>query len=171
MRKTTRRGVTVGAAAACALASIGVGQALAATDPPIPPVFSKITADPALPGAAFVVAGNIVRDPRPELVASSFGPYAGPAPVGPGTVQLYWNAVNSAKPGGPINGWNRDTIVPTSAGIFGPNQPALSDVDGDGDIDVIVPGGNFFQSYLKAIRPDLGGGTLTWWENRGNGNQ
>jgi hypothetical protein len=147
------------------------GVAVAASDPATPPAFTKITADPALPGASFVVAGNVVRDPRPELVASQFGPYAGPAPAGPGTVQLYRNAVNSAKPGGPITSWSRDTIVPTSAGIFGPNQATLSDVDGDGDTDVIVPGGNFFQSYLKAVRPDLGGGTLTWWENRGNGNQ
>ena len=38
-----------------------------------------------------------------------------------------------------------------TAGIYGPNQPTLSDVDGDGDIDVIVPGGNFFQSYLESL--------------------
>ena len=167
MTRRVRRRTAVPAAL---ILSLGVGGvAVAATDPATAPVFTRTTVDPALPGAAFVATGDVAGDVRPELVASSFGPYAGPAPLGPGTVRLYGNAARSAAPGGAVDSWTRTTIVPSSAGIFGPNNPTLSDVDGDGDRDVLVPGGNFFQSYLKAIRPDLGSGTLSWWENRANG--
>jgi hypothetical protein len=167
MKHAVRRGVAIPATLALTLGLGGV--AVAATDPAVPPTFTKTAVDPALTGAAFVVSGDVSGDVRPEIVASQFGPYAGPAPAGPGTVQLYNNAARNAAPGGPINSWTKTTIVPQSAGIYGPNQATLADVDLDGDVDVIVPGGNFFQSYLKALLPNLGGGTLTWWENRANG--
>jgi len=168
MKRAVRRGVVIPAALLLPL-SLG-GVAMAATDPATPPVFTKTAVDPTLTGAAFVSTADVTGDVRPELVASQFGPYAGPAPQGPGTVQLYSNAAKN-KQGGNVDSWTRTTVVPTTAGLYGPNQTTLSDVDGDGDVDVILPSGNFFQSTLATVPGfnHVGSGALTWWEQRSNG--
>ncbi len=165
MNRYLRTGLAAGAAVLLPIGFVGVADA--ATDP----VFDLTLVDAALPGAAFIVNGNVNGDVRPELVATAFGPYAGPAPAGAGTVTLYNNTAKN-KQGGDIDSWAPTTIVPQSAGIYGPNQPTLSDVDGDGDVDVILPGGNFFKSTFSTLGPpfsNVGSGTLSWWENRANG--
>jgi len=131
------------------------------------PAFERIDiAD--ITGAAFVVAGNVVDNPRPEIVASGFGTF-GFGPFGPiipaaGTVTLFQNAQPGNAPNGQLANWDPTTIVAESDGITIPNRPTLADVDGDGDVDVIVPGGYFFDSFGGQAR-----GSLTWWESRGNG--
>jgi hypothetical protein len=132
------------------------------------PYYARTTIDAGLTGAAFVVAGNIADNPRPEIVASTFGQLIfGPqGPVFPpaGTVVLYKSTQAGNAPNGQITGWNRIEIVGLADAIKAPNRPALADVDGDGDQDVIVPGGYFFDTFIGNAL-----GSLTWWENKGNG--
>lgn len=119
-------------------------------------------------GAAFVVAGNIVDNPRPEIVISGFGTFSfgpfGPVIPAAGTVTMFKNAQRGNAPFGQLENWDPTTIVGLSDGITLPNRPTLTDVDGDGDVDVIVPGGYFFDSFIGQAR-----GSLSWWESRGNG--
>ncbi|MCB9616559.1 MAG: VCBS repeat-containing protein [Sandaracinus sp.] len=131
------------------------------------PTFERIDVAEVV-GAAFVVAGNVVDNPRPELVMSGFDRFGfgpnGPIVPSAGTVTLFSNAARGNRPNGPIDAWDPTTIVDLSDGIMLPNRPLLDDVDDDGDVDVIVPAGYFFDAFLGQAR-----GSLTWWENRGNG--
>jgi hypothetical protein len=127
--------------------------------------FERIDVDTAVAGAAFVVGGNLADNPRPELVISGFGEL-GFGPSGPiipaaGTVTMYKNAAPGNAPSGPLDDWDATAIVTEDDEITFPNRPTLADVDGDGD--VIVPGGYFFDSFLGEAR-----GSITWWENRAN---
>ena len=51
-------------------------------------------------------------------------------------------------------------------GIIGPNKPTITDVNGDGRNDVIVPAGLLLQRGLRALPPT---GSITWWENTASG--
>lgn len=132
------------------------------------PYYARTTIDAGLTGAAFVVAGNVVDNPRPEIVASAFGQLIfGPqGPVFPpaGRVVMYTSTRAGNAPHRHIAGWNQTEIVGLADAIKAPNRPALADVNGDGKTDVIVPGGYFFDSFIGNAL-----GSLTWWENKSNG--
>jgi hypothetical protein len=111
-----------------------------------------------------VISGNIADNPRPEIVVSAFGEFSfGPmGPVWPdaGKVVMYKNAQKGNKPNGQIENWNMTEIVSEEDVIRVPNRPTLADINGDGKMDVIVPGGYFFDTF---IGNELG--SITWWEN------
>lgn len=86
------------------------------------PTYNRITIDNNLPGAAFVVSGNVALLPRPELVVSAFGLF-GYGPTGPiipaaGTVSVYRRKLA----GGffQLSGWEKIAIVKESDGITFP---------------------------------------------------
>lgn len=93
-------------------------------------------------------------------------PSSGPIIPAAGTVSLYKNAQPGNAPNGQIASWNRIEIVGLADAITFPNRPTLADVSGDGKLDVIVPGGYFFDSFIGNSR-----GSLTWWESKANGAQ
>lgn len=132
------------------------------------PLYDRITIEPAATGAAFAVAGNVADNPRPEIVLSAFGQFqfgpTGPIIPAAGTVTMYKNAQPGNAPNGQLVNWNKTEIVGLAEGITFPNRPALADVSGDGKLDVIVPGGYFFDTYIGNAR-----GSLAWWENKANG--
>jgi hypothetical protein len=127
-------------------------------------VFNRVTVDSAIPGAAFVVAGNVADNPRPEIVVSAFGQITfGPTgPVFPaaGTLSMYKNAQPGNAPNGQLVNWNKTDIVTLADAITFPNRPLLADVNEDGRADVILPGGFFWDAFTGKNR-----GSLTWWEN------
>lgn len=124
--------------------------------------FGRTSVDTALQGAAFTAVGDVLGNANKEIVTTGYGVLGG-GPSGPvlsdGTVRLYTNT--DSLPSG-ITNWSQTTIVPTSEHIIFPNQPKLADVDGDGDVDVIIPNGYFFDSLTSANR-----GGITWWEQSG----
>ncbi|MCX5410229.1 VCBS repeat-containing protein [Streptomyces sp. NBC_00335] len=126
------------------------------TAPP-PASFSPHTVDPDLPGAAFAVTGNVVGDVRQEIVATGFGrfttvPGGPPIPPSAGQLAVYRQS------GHGLDTWSKQLVFDTDAAIPFPNEPAVSDVDRDGDRDIVVPGG-FFRCATAC-------GSLTWWEQR-----
>lgn len=137
-------------AAALVAASLAPAPAVASA-----PSFDRETVDPSLTGAAFAVAADVLGGPAPELVVSAFGRIVNGQPIPNGSVGVY------ERDG---DGWTRHEVVPSSEGILFPNEPAVSDVDGDGDADVVVPGGFFVCAFTGAPC-----GSITWWEQRDGG--
>lgn len=148
--------------------AVVVALGLAAQSSAEAPDYARTTIDAGLTGAAFVVAGHVAGDPRPDIVASAFGQFVfGPqGPVWPsaGQVVLYRSVSSGGGHDGRITGWARSEIVGLADAIKAPNRPALADIDRDGRLDVIVPGGYFFDTFIGNAL-----GSLTWWENRGRG--
>jgi hypothetical protein len=158
----TRTNMKAGLIAAAASLTAIAGTAMAED-----PGYTRTTIEDNLAGTAFVVGGNVAGNPRTELVVSAFGEL-GFGPQGPiipdaGTVTLYKNAEPGNAPNGQIVDWETTVIVGEDATITFPNRPQLADINEDGDLDVIVPGGYFFDSFLGQAR-----GSLTWWESKGN---
>ncbi len=104
-----------------------------------------------LPGAAFSTAGDLDGDGQPEIVATSFGKVAGFGPTTGGTVASY--SLKGKR-------WVRADIIRPTDGIQFPNEPTLTDVDGDGLVDLIEPGGFFICSPC---------GSLSWWQQKPRG--
>ncbi|AWI31210.1 FG-GAP repeat domain-containing protein [Streptomyces tirandamycinicus] len=122
--------------------------------------FSPHTVDGNLAGAAFAVASDVRGDARQEIVATGFGhfttvPGGPPVPPAAGRLALY----QQRGPG--LGSWSKRLVFDTDARIPFPNEPNVADVDGDGDRDIVVPGG-FFACTSRC-------GSLTWWEQRAGG--
>ncbi|MGI9579285.1 MAG: FG-GAP repeat domain-containing protein [Microthrixaceae bacterium] len=134
-----------------ALAAVGAGCVPPPPEvPPSPVSFTEHTVA-SVPRAAFVVAGDVTGGAGDELVSTSFG--AGTS--SPGTVSLH-------ELGADLGDWTTTPIVTASDDIAFPNDPTITDVDGDGDADVIVPAG-FFLCELS-FSPC---GSLQWFEQDG----
>lgn len=98
-----------------------------------------------LPGAAFSTTGDVDGNGRTDLVVTSFGVVSGFGPTGGGTVAVYRRQSRS---------WVRSDVITPADGIQFPNEPTLTDVDGDGLMDLVEPGGFFICSPC---------GSLSWW--------
>lgn len=157
----------IGTSAALVFGTV-TAQAAPPTDPATPVSFTKINVDTKLAGAAFTTAGDVFGSGKQDLVVTGYGTFTGTPPaVSPpdgGTVQIY-------RPGSDLKRWTKVPVVAESDAITVPNQPTLADVNGDGKIDVIVPAGYFFDTYIPhpSVEPK-NRGSITWWENKGEGN-
>ena len=112
----------------------------------------------SIPGPAFGTMGDLDVDGRDEIVVSVFGRLSGTV-IPNGTVVSYARDAVSGT-------FRATTIVPASKGVRFPNEPVLHDVDEDGDLDVVTPGG-FFLCPVQA--PAATCGYLAWWEQRPDG--
>src|SRR6478735_5133372 len=162
MRSRPRTRKVIAAATAAAMVSAGAAVALAGPASADPPTFTNTVIDDAATGAAFTTTGDVLGDSRPELVTTSYGQYtvvAGQPVLEPGSVTILKNT--DPKNGSGITNWEKIPVVTPADGIIFPSEPELADVDRDGDVDIIQPGGFFWDSGVGLQR-----GSITWWENR-----
>lgn len=162
----TKRGIAIASVGALVAASGVAAVAQAASDPATPPVLTRTVIDSAITGASFVTVANVADTPRDqEIVASAFGqlifnPGGPPTLPAAGTVSMYKQTKRKNQP----IIWEKTPVVTLADGITFPNKTTVDDVDLDGDQDIIVAGGTFFDSFGGNNR-----GSITWWESRGNG--
>lgn len=129
--------------------------------------FTRYTIDAHADGPAYAAIANV--DGRAAVVVSAFG-HPTTRLLG-GTVTAYVRAdgvESQGARGAALASWSPRTILPSSDGVFFPNQATVADVDGDGDDDVIVPSG-----FLVCAFPFLGGsgpcGAIAWYEQTATG--
>ncbi|MBM9461593.1 VCBS repeat-containing protein [Nocardioides sp. zg-536] len=154
------RRLLVGGVAGLVAASVApalqapVARGDAPADAPEATVFSRVDVD-TVPGASFTVVGEVFAGEK-NLVVSGYGALnSSGAPQGGGTLQVY-------RPGAYIGQWTKVSVITPGDGIVFPNQVTLTDMDGDGDTDLLLPSGYFFDR-------DQPRSAITWWENRGVG--
>ena len=124
------------------------------------PTFTRHDVDATATGAAFTSVGEVFAGEH-DIVTSAWGPFDGSRPKGPGSLNIY-------RPGATLDDWTKVTVFGPEAGITMPNATTVTDVDGDGDNDIIVPAGHFFGTD-PGIAAELRtlSGSITWWENEG----
>ena len=134
------------------------------------PGYQAVLIDKGLPGAAFVVEANVRSGGKPDLVVSGFGPVE-VGPMGPvisdsGTVTIYSRAIRGYADKKGKSRALKQVVVGKNQLITFPNraQPAL--INDDKRVDIIVPGGYFFDTSIGQAR-----GSLTWWESQKDGSQ
>lgn len=159
-RRARRLAAAATAAGLAAAPAAVVGLSDGAAAAPTPPTFQRINLDTGVSGASFTSIGSVYAG-ETDIVTSGYGPLAaGGKPSGGGTVQVY-------RPTGPtLNDWTKVTVFDASANIIFPNASTVADVDGDGDNDIIVPSGYFFDTDPASPQNR---GAITWWENAGVG--
>jgi hypothetical protein len=124
---------------------------------PTPPTFQRINVDTNVTGASFTSVGSVYAD-EVNIVTSGYGALAtGGKPGTGGTLQVYRRGANLAD-------WTKVKVFDETADIIFPNAVTVADVDEDGDGDLIVPSGYFFDTD-PADPHDRG--AITWWENAG----
>lgn len=104
-----------------------------------------------LPGAAYSTFADLDGDGRPEILATSFGKVSGFGPTTGGTVASYRKVGRS---------WVRHDLIVPADGVQFPNEPTVTDVDGDGLVDLVQPGGFFICTPC---------GSLSWWQQKPRG--
>ncbi len=119
----------------------------------------KLTRHTALAGVcgpAYTAAGDVDGDGLTDLVLAAFGQQDGVS-VPNGTLSLLRG---TGEPGR----WEPEPIFDASEGLKWPNDPVLHDLDGDGDLDVIV-GLGFLTCQIDPWTASCGG--LVWFEQDG----
>ncbi|MBN1773280.1 MAG: VCBS repeat-containing protein [Deltaproteobacteria bacterium] len=122
--------------------------------PPVPVTFTRHTIDGARPGPGFAAAADVDGDGALELVSTAFGSMGMTVPNG--DVRIY-------ERGADWDDWPSTEVVGTDARVRFPNHPNVVDVDGDGDLDIILPSG-----FLACEAAMAGAcGALGWYEQTG----
>lgn len=121
--------------------------------------FERITVDAQAAGAAWIAVADMNQDKKPDLILSRFGTVGMGFTLPNGEVKIY-------QQGAGLDQWTPKTVVPEAQGIIFPNRATPADVDMDGDMDVIVPGGFLVCTAIPGGAPC---GSLFWMENTGNG--
>ena len=121
--------------------------------------FKRHTVNSMLAGAAYASVGDMDKDGKPDIIVSSFGTLGTSIPAG--QVRIY-------KQGANLDTWTAETVVPESEGVKFPNQNSVDDLDGDGDLDILVPAG-FFPCNITFIPDNKPCGAMLWYERTSAG--
>ncbi len=128
--------------------AVGSGCGESGTDTPgdniVPPTktvklaFDRIELDGDANGPAFVTIGDLNGDGKSDLIVSKFGQ------VDMATFTIPNGEVTAYLQGNSLVDWTTVEIVTQEDGIIWPNDVTLYDIDGDNDLDAVVPGGFLF---------------------------
>ncbi len=119
--------------------------------------FERTTISASAKGAAFLTVADMNKDGKPDVIASQFGQITGPS-MPAGEVIVYHQ-------GDSLSSWTPSPIIRTQDGLKFPNGTVPVDVNGDGALDLIVPGG-FLACKVPVIGKDCG--FLAWMEATGS---
>jgi len=139
-----------------------------ASTPAAPPSFTTVEVTPAANGPAGALPVDIDGDGRLVLVVSEFGERpddVGPTEFPPGALSIYWREGDGLVTDDTLT-WHRDVILDENEGLYFPNDITAEDLDGDGDVDLIVPVGFFVCEFAPRIGPC---GALFWLEQTDDG--
>ncbi len=120
---------------------------------------NRYTVDAGACGAAWVQVADVRGDGQAELVVSRYGKAGSPLQVPRGEVVLYSRDSD-------LGQWSRSPIVTQDDDLIFPSKTTLSDLDGDGDLDALVPTGWFLCEIVPGM--DSCGGIL-WYEQTSDG--
>ena len=132
------------------------------TNPSIQPnalAFDRTVMDANANGPAFVTVDDLNGDGKYDLIVSKFGQ------VDMATFTIPNGEVTAYLQGDSLTDWTTLDIVTEEDGIIWPNDVTLYDIDSDGDLDAVVPGGFLACAFIPGGTPC---GSLQWFENTGN---
>lgn len=120
---------------------------------------NRHTVDAGACGAAWVRVADVSGDGQAELVVSRYGKAGSPLQVPRGEVVVYSSEGDLAQ-------WSRSPIATQADDLIFPSRATLSDLDGDGDLDALIPTGWF----LCEVVPGLSScGGILWYEQTPEG--
>jgi hypothetical protein len=122
-----------------------------------PATFRRHTISTTVSGPAFATVATLAG--APTVIVSAFGHAT--ANIPPGTVTAFAR-------GATLDDWTATPIVPETDKVAFPNQPSLVDLDGDGDLDLLIPSG-FLVCQIPFIPGAAPCGGLAWYEQTGTG--
>jgi hypothetical protein len=125
--------------------------------PPAGATWSAILVDATLLNPRGIAVGDLTGDGRLDILVAAGGDVE--LSVDGGELVLY-------EQGADLGTWTRTDLITPADGIEFPNTPLIADLDGDSDLDIVLPAGNF----LCAVIPMVGNcGSLSWIEQQGGG--
>ncbi len=130
----------------------------AAAPPMGEPEFVRHTVDAMSAGPAYVEPVDWDGDGHLDLLVAELGVFSGFA-VPEGAITLYRGT-------GDLGRWEKSALIPPEAGVHFPGQPTAVDVDGDGDLDLLVPSGFLVCQVIPGGQPC---GGLAWYERMDDG--
>jgi len=109
--------------------------------------WTRHTLSDDLQGPAYLSSADFDADGKQDLVSSEFGDFSVDGIVvtlSPGQVHLSLQRDN-------LGCWERITIADPQDDIYFPNESEIADLDGDGDLDIVLAAGFFVCGFDPAV--------------------